>query len=283
VNACVARIEKGLSAALSDAQAGGRYVADSNATLAAVESAFVETLRASSATERLIARWRSLGFEVDFLGDGCRNPVWVITEAKGAKRGRGFYAVRKGPRTWSQGIQAPHSRDDLHTGAIAASLFSEFPFSVGAWNTVDREQVDLSHTYVSVYQAFMRASSRHAARGGFAQLHGFDVSRRATAEAARADVILGDGAARPAPRVVAAAATLSELLKARAKVYARDVRELGGTTNDQARLLRTLDAGPFLHVEMSLTTRERLLTDAPRRAAFARALLKGLEPDPTKR
>ncbi len=273
-----------LGARLKRAQSGGRFVEESTQVLEATEAAFQETLKASEMSETLVSRWRELGFDVEVLGQGCDDVVWVVSEQKDKRRGRGFYAIRKASSVSARGLQSPHSVDDLHTGRIATHLFHEHPFAVAAWNTVPRAQVDLSHTAVSVFQSFMRAASGNAARKGFVQLHGFDAKRRQSAEAELADVILGDGGKQPSPRVAAAADALQKLparfAASRARVYARDVHELGGTTNVQARLLRSLSAGQFLHVEMSLPTRLRLVDDALARKAFLSALVAGLDGKP---
>ena len=190
----------------------------------------------------------------------------IVMEIENARRGRGFYIFRR-KRFKPVIIQVPHAYHDLHTDRIGRRLFWESEAVAAAWNTVSRSVViagevgksDLAHLESSYFQAFTVAFARLYPEGLVLQLHGFRKDRRSTVEGALADIIVSNGSRTPGRWLETAASCLDEKLAVSVTVYPRDVSELGGTTSAQARVLRSLKHEGFLHFEMGLEARRRLL------------------------
>jgi hypothetical protein len=215
-----------------------------------------------------------LGFEV-LRPDAAGELVVVLREAAGRRQGRGMYAFRRA-RASPLAIQAPHSDDDLHTGALAASLFAESSAAAAAWNTAPRRAVlegrtelaDFAHLEESYFQAFTRAFAAAHPKGICLQIHGFARDQRKTTTASAADAIVSDGDDRPEPWIEGFASCLERATTWNALVYPRQVRELGGTRNAQGMVLQRLEHAGFLHLELSLEARRELKENAASRRAL---------------
>lgn len=245
-------VELDAAGALFDSMIGGRAPDEAEAARAGLEPALAE------------------GFAA--VADWADDPA-----------GRGLYAVRPGGLPLL--LSAPHQFRDLHTGRIAALLMEEMEVRGLAVNTAPRDlkvegrgglsdlaDLDLTH-FNAFHVAFLRA---HPA-GRVVQLHGFAQEKRRTEAGRRADVILSSGSADPGEGVPRIAACLSAM-GLTALVFPREVEELGGTTNATLAALRLAGApnGSFVHVEMSVATRERLRKDTDARFVFGNCLGAGL-------
>lgn len=215
-------------------------------------------------------------FRLDEITSGSERVI-VIREGT-ERRGAGLYAIRCGPArpiAW----QAPHAFFDLKTDDIARGLFVETGARVVMWNTVHRYEAvpgesrsdpvhpaDVTREFGSLFQTATVGLAAGDPTIRFAQVHGF---ARGTATW---EVIVSTGDPDAPPAAIASA--LDPLL-GEAAAYGEDVEALGGTTNVQGQMLRELPGRRFLHVELSPDARERLITDAAARAAFARIIADG--------
>jgi hypothetical protein len=215
--------------------------------------------------ERLAADWQTLGFELLAVGNDS-NGFLVLREAPDRRQGRGFYVF---PRSRSRGkailVQAPHGteRDDLLTSAIAHTLMSGGkPVVAGAWSTLPRKTLDLTHTTETIFEAMMLAFAEVHPRGRILQIHGFNRQKRETTRGRKASIIASDGTESPRPDLERYATCLSRALDVDAAVFPTDVRELGALTNTQGTALRQSGSFRFFHLELSLGLRRRLAANA---------------------
>ena len=152
------------------------------------------------------------------------------------------------------------------------SLFGQGGVRAGAWNTVRRSGGDLAHLPASYLQAFTRAFAATHRRGLLVQLHGFETSKRTSEAGAAADMIVSNGTREPPLWLLAVARGFRDGVARKVKVYPNDIKELGGTTNAQANLLRDLGHDGFLHVDMSQGLRKQLRDDQSLREVFLKCL-----------
>lgn len=210
-------------------------------------------------------------------------------------------------------LQAPHSYFDLHTGDIAAAIFfgqakSRVRIDALMVNSLHRYQqtaerrskeasnpADVCHNPDHPFQhatalAAKAAGSRPAV---FVQLHGFgerdredeedrgeqgdedDQERAGEQPVEYPAIIVSSGRkAGSSPLGMAVALALGNAFgRQEVRRYPEEIRFLGGTTNVQGRLLRKRKRTEFLHLEMSLALRKRLLATPGELEAFAEAVL----------
>ena len=235
--------------------------------------------RAVPDESRLRQNWMALGYE---LSDRPGEPGWwELREAAEGCRGQGYYVIRKrGPVLLV--LQAPHAYTDLYTGDIAHSML-DGAADVVAWNTTSRRTpvdgadgtADLARRDDSLFAALTRSLARGHARVRVVQLHGFASERRKTAAGARAAVIVSSGSRWVTPPVDAIARCLGDFVDGPVAVFPRDVTELGATTNLHGAILRRFGHEGFIHVEMNLPTRRRLMMEAAWQRRFSACLEKG--------
>ncbi len=219
--------------------------------------------------------WEAAGFQL--LPACAKNrPLRVIKDKRDL--GQGFFVFDQAPRR-NLILQAPHRDSDRHSGEIALRLFIEGGLRAAAWNTVhrrgpDRQRLDtdLAHLQRSHFQSMTAAAARQAPKTRLLQLHGYAQAKRRS-EAGRASrLILSAGR----PEVSAAAAALHACLVrrfgSRALLYPTQIRELGGTTNAQSRLLQASGHSGFLHLELSRPLRDELQGSVALRATLLRCL-----------
>ncbi|SFR50490.1 hypothetical protein SAMN05216203_0971 [Marinobacter daqiaonensis] len=196
-----------------------------------------------------------------------RSDIVALTETDNERQGRGFFAARReggAPLL----IQAPHQYYDLRTGAIARKLFLEGNAMAAAWNTTHRYQgddTDLVHIADSYLHALSRAFADVHPGGRILQLHGFSSAKRESRAGREARAILSDGSGFPPASLARLADCLSQRLDIRALLYPRDVRELGATTNTLAADLRRRGFDGFVHLELDVGLRKRLVRDVDAR------------------
>lgn len=199
------------------------------------------------------ADWQSLAMQQNNYPD-----YLTLQELPTAKYGRGFFAVnRRSGKNWL--LQAPHADSDLYTGKIASRLFLDGAFKAAQWNTVKRDISDMAHTPNTYWQAFTLAFAEQYPDGKIIQIHGFDQAVRKSAAGETSDMILSAGHEQTPLWIQQTAVCLKNAFPTRVSLYPVDIQELGGTTNVQGQLLRSLKHEGFLHIEMSKTLREELL------------------------
>jgi hypothetical protein len=227
---------------------------------------------------------------VSLTHDGRSVELWVLVEPADDRRGRGSYLIRRGPAEpgaieWL--VQAPHSRFDKHTGALALRMFVEDDARSAralVLNSAHRyRQLDGSreprraaidnpadaahnpdHPIARVTAALLAARDL-----ALVQLHGFSRS----AEAGDPELILSAGAEQPSPASAAILQRLRADLPERAVGhYGVDTHRLGGLSNVQGQISR--DARRcFVHVELSEPFRKQLVSDRELRRRFTSAVL----------
>ena len=255
------------------AQAWGKtstvaYAAPSVAELAVTQDLFTRLLRGEPA-DSLAGQARAGGWQLrsERRADGV---VIVVSDIPGTARGRGLYAFFSNGR---HALQAPHVPSDGLTGEILLRYAADGLPRAMAWNTVPRSRVDLAHLDGTDLIAFTRAFVQSHPRDKILQLHGYDSGRRRSASAAESGAIVSATHTNPSRELRSAVRCLREKVEPGAKLYGVDVNELGGTTNSVARAVRTGGWDQFVHVEMALPLRERLLSDHAQRAALFTCLV----------
>lgn len=200
-------------------------------------------------------------------------------------RGGGAYLLRTTIAPRPLLISAPHRGSDRLTGPLALRLFLEGDAAAAAWNTVPRRATgecrpgrsDLARLKSHPFTAFSAAFAKAHPNGRVIQLHGFDPERRSSLEGRAAAIILSSGASAPTVSVRDLAACLRQLMpEEQVAVYPTDVRELGALRNAQGDRLRAIGFSGFIHIELSLAMRERLLDDAALFTGFRICLEAGL-------
>ena len=236
-------------------------------SLGRAEDLFVRTLRRDGQDlPGLQDAWRDLHMELIPLREGDAEYL-VLREPETEKAGRGFYAFRLGPAP-AIALEAPHSAFDKHTGEIAVLLLQEGRLMAGAWSTAPRAKADLAHLPQSWFQSFTAAWARACPGGVILQLHGFEQGKRKSDSAAEADMILSGCGADPPAWLKKMSDGLKRSLSGVVKLYPDDVKDLGGTANAQAQLLRGANFDGFAHIEMSVELRRRLVEEQPLRKTF---------------
>jgi hypothetical protein len=254
--------EKSIATLVRPHSPRAKYVAPTRSELATAERAFCDTLGGASIID-LRRAWSEIGFEIIEGGD-----LFVVRESTGQRRGRGFYAFRRGNSPLPLMLQAPHRYYDKHTGLITRQLFEESNFAAAAWNSISRQQTDFAHSD-GYFNALTRAFVRQHADGIIVQLHGFARTSRKIVSAAQCDLILSNANRQPGIWVRETGRTLSSALVGfETRVYPLGVTDLGGTKNYQGRAARQSGSDGFLHVEMSAELRSELKSNAARRRAF---------------
>lgn len=246
------------------------------ATLAAIQRLFDDAFQAPPSPEP----WRQYGFTLE-TKSSAGSPYLSIRESADRIEGKGRYLLRPESRL-ALVLQAPHGDTDRHTDEIAERLFFQAFAVAMAVNTLPRWAVDrrgrpadLAARPDSVLLAVTLALIRRYPHGVVVQLHGFEAAKRETQVATLADLIISDGTRRPSPELRSVRDCLTGVAPGRVLLYGEDVFELGGTLNAIGRAIRDAGAGRFLHIEMSLPFRERLLENNSLRTDFARCLVGG--------
>ncbi|HVO29248.1 MAG TPA: hypothetical protein VMV18_00860, partial [bacterium] len=222
---------------------------------------------------------------------------WAVLEEDGKHRGAGAYVLRVGPPaadSVERILEAPHVFHDLRTDEIAVPLFFDPPRAKPRAlfvNTIHRYQdskdardrtyanpADVCHNPDHVFTTATLAAAEALGKVQVVELHGYSVDdpeARGSALPKGTSMVVSGGVesgATPLSRAVAAA--LKKDFDAHVLLYPDDTKTLGATTNVQMLGLKRLSGAEFLHIEMARTTRDDLATDAARRTAFGRIVLK---------
>ncbi len=224
-----------------------------------------------------------LGFEVVLLEDGSEQYV-VLREREGERRGGGIYIFRpsqaqNSPQKDSRRltvIQAPHSRYDRYTGSISRLVFQKTQAFGLFLNTAHRyadetdNQSDLAHNDQAHFQVVTQTICDYFNNILVIQFHGYTSEKHKDVDQNFA-VILSDGVGYTQDRSVLRpiiqrfTAALGEQAVG---VFGRNVYQLGGTTNVQARYINSNSDDTFIHVEMSQKLRRRVYRDSDFRDPF---------------
>lgn len=209
-------------------------------------------LLSGSLTKEDIAQWEALDFKAYKQGS-----FLIIQEKEDKRRGRGLYVVRPGGKAFF--LQAPHHPSDTYTGLITAIMFEENSFLVGAWSTAHRNCVDVAHVQSSYFNAMTKAYAQHAAGASILQLHAFDGASRDMSTS----YIMSSTLKTPPEAFLTKAKCLKDATQPEfiGAVFPTDVAILGGTTNENARLFRSISSGIFVHLETNFNFRKTLLNN----------------------
>ncbi len=246
--------------------------------VARAEQLFTQMFAGGATAPELTEKWQALGFMTTPIGVGQHRFV-IVREAAARRDGRGFFVFCLDP-SYDDILQAPHAYADLHTGTIALQLVETGRLLALAMNTVPRRYehegrkfgADMAHLEGTYMIAFSRAYARSKPAGRIYQLHGFAAKKRAAGPASEAQIIVSSGATRPSIHASRSVACLREVVGNRAKLYPRDVRELGGTRNRIGAELRALGHDGFVHIEMEYAFRRALRKDGQLRRRLLNCL-----------
>lgn len=218
----------------------------------------------------LQTEWSKLGFELRPVSI-AQESLWVLSEPAGKQAGRGWYLFRDPRREPARNgmdglrsaspvaLEAPHARNDVHTGLIALRLFLEGNARVLACATITRRRADMAHLTETFFQAFTLAFAESCPTGLVVQVHGFDSRNHSITTA---EVVASTGSKTPEPWLSQVANDLSKCTSLSVLAYPKETRQLGGTRNAQANALHQSTQCRFLHLEMSRDLRNRLTEDA---------------------
>ena len=238
----------------------GLFVAPTAQQAAQLEALFVALLTDPSAP----ANWEAAGWQLQ------KSAAGVVTVSEIEDRGGGYYQLRPGSGK-EVFIQAPHRFFDRMTKQIALRLFQQGPFRGVAWNSKHRyhpavakgTSSDLAHMENSPFTAQGRAIAKLYPEAVLVQLHGFDkAGKQRKRSAVSADLIVSSGSRRPSLRATRLAECLANGSFGVVRLYPRDVQVLGGTSNVTGTALAAMGFGGFIHIEMAIEIRQRLLENA---------------------
>ena len=220
-------------------------------------------------TKNLQQAWLQQGFSLT-QQDG----VLVIKALK--NQGEGVYVIKEKKQVPLIALQAPHSFKDLHTGKIIAELLQHPQFYAGGWNSVPRYGAysqDLAHLDNSIFQAFTQALAQAHPDSWIVQLHGFNQKKRKTATGQRAEMILSNTESDSPVWLQTLAQHLRQQWRHKhIEIYPQTIRELGGTKNRNAFLLKRQGFTHFIHIETSKKMRDELRHHPQSRQVFIQAL-----------
>lgn len=228
---------------------------------------------------------------------------WVLRE-RADVRGHGTYVFRAGPDQEARHqratiiVQAPHAYFERGTGALATAVLlaaaddgrppdvlmtdslHRYQQASGGRSKQARNPADVCHEPTHLFQDVTAALADRPS--AFVQIHGFaspgDGTSRGQRRIDHPEIIVsaGDPRGSTIPSTAVADAWTRLFGAPAVRRYPEEIDDLGGTTNVQARLLRTRAEAAFVHVELSSTMRARLLASDEERTAWARALLQAL-------
>jgi hypothetical protein len=256
-----------LEPCLTRAIANKTYVSPTQDDLARAQALFERTFQGHGTVADLAIPWAELGYEFKPVFTP-KETLWLLSEPAGREGGRGWYLFRTNHQS-SIALEAPHARNDIHTGMIALRLFLAGQTRVLAASTITRHRADVAHLDDTFFQAFTLAFARACPTGLVVQLHGFESEKH---RAVKADIIASAGTRSPEPWL----ANLVEQLRVATTLpvlgYPKDTMELGATLNAQGRALQQTPHCRFLHLELSMELRERLTRDDELRRAILNCL-----------
>ena len=251
----------------------GGYIPPDPEELDIVENLFVRMLKGERG-EQLIRDWQNLGYHLQ-RAKLQNEVVLALTEEPKRRHGRGFYLF---PLVQAQSslLMIPHRFYDMHTGPIGLKLYSTGSFSAAAWNTVHRHKKstsksdfhrdgdslpnwDLADLKDSYFTALTRAFNRTFSNGHLVQIHGYSKDKRKSWAGRDADIVLSSGTKNPPEDLIQFSDCLKMNLGAMVRVYPIEIQDLGALENVSARILDNSGDSGFIHIEMCLPLRQKLL------------------------
>lgn len=260
-------------------QERGRYRRPETSEIEKARRLFSAALEADAADfDDLRTRWETEGMELVRVDDGGER-FWVLREGEEEKFGRGIAVIRRSDSVPLM-LQAPHSFFDLDTDEIALSLFLTSGCRVCFWNSVHRRVADLADEENSMLNALTAAFAERYPHGRTVQLHGFYDDPRQPRFGRPVGLIISQGTDEPTSEfLMLAHAVRRECVPFETAVYPVDVRQLGGTLNQQRAVLLAEGNENFLHLEMSRSFRSAVLEDGDLRRRLG-SVLSNLELNP---
>jgi hypothetical protein len=210
----------------------------------------------------------AVGADLDLLG---------LRDVRRRLRGWGTLLLNRGTSRPVL-VQAPHSDSDLLTGAIALRWLLAGSVAAVMVNTAPRAPrlsiappSDLGRLSPSLFTMSALAFSQHRNAAIVVQLHGMREDGSSAAAAANIDAIVSAGVADSRPHSRRATACLKRLGLS-AREFGTEVTELGGTRNAVGVALREGGFDNFLHLELGMRLRQRLMHDSRLSAAVSQCL-----------
>ncbi len=211
--------------------------------------------------------WANLGFQIE-----KNNAFLILKENQEKKTGKGIYIFNT-KSSIPIIFEAPHFPSDKHTGTITARLIEEGPFLAAAWSSVHRKKGNLTKEPMSYFNAFSRAFGRAYPKGIIIQFHGFE-NDKGDPQKISTDLIYSSTLSSPPSRFFTYGKCLKQL-PIQLLFYPQEIDILGGTKNINAEKHREVTKeGLFLHLEMSLKLRKRLLKDRTLRTNFINCFIQ---------
>ena len=164
-------------------------------------------------------------------------------------------------------LQIPHSFHDLHTADIGKLLCSGNFFESCMFNLYHRSHHDFTHTTNNIFNKFVKNLSATKSKFTIVQLHGFNAKTRKSEHISDTNLIISVNGRRPSNRIVRII-NHSAMKSWKTTIYGHNINILGGTKNKQLELLRDKDKATFIHMELSLKLRRKLLTSSGERKKF---------------
>src|ERR1044071_10350709 len=121
LNAHAASVASDLEAQLARAITNQTYQPPTRTELARARELFTHTLKGDRPVAELKAGWIELGFAFQEIS-ADHEVLCFVSEPAGKEFGRGWYLFRTN-RESTIAWEAPHSKNDVHTGVIALRLF----------------------------------------------------------------------------------------------------------------------------------------------------------------
>jgi hypothetical protein len=261
-----------LEASLARAIVNTSYQEPAAGELTRAKELFKHTLQGDQTVAELKTRWAESGFVLYEL-DPNGEPLWLVTEPTGKESGRGWYLFRANCQS-NFALEAPHARNDIHTGIIGLRLFHAGPVRALAASTITRHRADMAHLDNTFFQAFTLAFSEACPTGLVLQLHGFESGNHSNIPA---DIVASAGTRSPEPWFADVVERLRRATSMRVLAYPRDTKILGANLNAQGGAVNKTRHCRFLHLEMTPELRERLARDQELRHAILNGL-SGTQP-----
>ena len=256
-----------LEARLARAITNVTYQPPAPSEFARARELFAHTLRGDQTAAELKTGWAGLGFEFNEVAAGSGS-LWLVCEPPGKEAGRGWYLFRTNAAS-TTALEAPHAKNDVHTGVISLRLFLAGDARVLAESTITRHRADMAHLDDTFFQAFTLAFADVCPTGLVVQLHGFETENHG---GTKADIIASAGTPSPEAWFGDAVQALKNASSWIVLAYPTDIKQLGATTNAQGKALNKAGHCRFYHLEFTKELRDRLTRDE----ALRRALLESL-------
>jgi len=201
----------------------------------------------------------NLNFEIEKYNE------YIIIKDKN-KKGFGAYIIKNSGKHF---LQMPHCRYDRYTCSIGWKIFFENNFNGVAFSTAHRynnQFSDMAHTKYNYFTAITKAFTEFKPKELIIQIHGFGKSNIKDT-----DIIVSSGSKNPSKYAKDINICLNDI-GFKSKLYGKDIYTLGATTNSSNKLLKSMGKNKFIHLELSLDTRKKLLKSKKIRKRVAKCL-----------